>query len=168
MPITIGQMRNSWFPQRTAEYVTDTQMKELKTKNISAERDFQFGVPDPDEVKAREAQAQSLPTRTVEVEKLTVPSACLSLICCILTWPPSRNAPSTFSLPCYRLSWNSPDKLTKLPLHRPSRRPLRRTVISPALLQTFSLHKLPPSQLQPLLPRQSSDLFLPATSPTGS
>lgn len=88
VPISIGQMRNSWFPRRTAEYVTDSQLKELKAKNISAERDFQFGVPDPAMAKAATPQSQRLPTRTVEVEKLTVTFVfCLRRISSMLTGP---------------------------------------------------------------------------------
>jgi FAD synthase len=72
VPISMGQMRNVWFPMKTAAYVTDVQLKDLKAKNISAVRDFQFGVSDPVAVKAANTLSQRLPTRTVEVEKLPV------------------------------------------------------------------------------------------------
>jgi len=72
VPISIGRMRNEFFPTRTAEYVSSAQLKEMKAKNISAERDFQFGVPDPAVARAAETQPQRLSTRTVEVEKLAV------------------------------------------------------------------------------------------------
>lgn len=72
VPISIGRMRNEFFPTRTAEYVTPAQLKEMKAKNITAERDFQFGVPDPAAVRAIEQQSQRSAKRTVEVEKLAV------------------------------------------------------------------------------------------------
>ncbi len=59
IPISIGRMRNEFFPTRTAEYVTLT-VKEMKAKNITAERDFQFSVPDPAAIKAIEQQSQQL------------------------------------------------------------------------------------------------------------
>ncbi|THW51962.1 hypothetical protein D6D21_01226 [Aureobasidium pullulans] len=70
VPISIGRMRNEFFPTRTAEYVSSAQLKDMKAKNISAERDFQFGVPDPTLATAAEIQPQRLSKRTVEVEKL--------------------------------------------------------------------------------------------------
>lgn len=84
MPISIGQMRNEWFPRRVAEYVTDTQLKDMKTRNVTAERDFQFGVveasPRPGQSSlASEIRAQLAAQRTskaaiktVEIERLTV------------------------------------------------------------------------------------------------
>lgn len=41
-------MRNVWFPQRVAEYVPTLTLKELSTKNITIERDVEFGAPKPD------------------------------------------------------------------------------------------------------------------------
>jgi hypothetical protein len=72
IPISIGRMRNEFFPTRAAEYVTSVQLKDMKAKNITAERDFQFGVPDPAVVRAIEQQSQRAATRTVEVDKLAV------------------------------------------------------------------------------------------------
>ncbi|GAB7356437.1 hypothetical protein MBLNU459_g7208t1 [Dothideomycetes sp. NU459] len=46
VPISIGQMRNDWFPRRVAEYVTVSQEKELRSKKVATERDFQFGLED--------------------------------------------------------------------------------------------------------------------------
>ncbi|KAL1301708.1 hypothetical protein AAFC00_005917 [Neodothiora populina] len=57
VPISVGQMRNAWFPQRVAEYVTDSQLKELKAKNISAERDFDFGAAKVAAAKASSSAA---------------------------------------------------------------------------------------------------------------
>ncbi|KAG9712471.1 hypothetical protein KCU59_g21156, partial [Aureobasidium melanogenum] len=83
VPISIGRMRNEFFPTRTAEYVTPAQLKEMKAKNITAERDFQFGVPDPAAVKAIEQQSQRSATRTVEVEKLA-PKRSIELLSMLL------------------------------------------------------------------------------------
>lgn len=84
VPISTGQMRNEWFPKRVAEYVTDTHLKELKTKQVTTDRDFQFGLSDPSDA-AHASSAAALGTsslaapvrpkpasKTVEVELLTV------------------------------------------------------------------------------------------------
>ncbi|EOD46283.1 Ribosomal protein l9 RNAse h1 [Neofusicoccum parvum] len=42
VPVSAGQMRNNWFPARTAEYVTATELKELRQKDASIERDHAF------------------------------------------------------------------------------------------------------------------------------
>lgn len=46
VPISIGQMRNNWFPRNVAEYITLPERKTLKIQNITAERDFDYGVTD--------------------------------------------------------------------------------------------------------------------------
>ncbi|KAI9803003.1 MAG: hypothetical protein M1825_002236 [Sarcosagium campestre] len=40
--VTLGQMRNDWFPARRAEYLTDTQLKSLGPGQATIERDFGF------------------------------------------------------------------------------------------------------------------------------
>ena len=109
VPISIGRMRNEFFPTRTAEYVTPAQLKEMKAKNITAERDFQFGVPDPAALKAIEQQSQRSAKRTVEVEKLAVSLAGESTNVERCT-DKTRNSPSdqsNFSLCSFLLSWTS-------------------------------------------------------------
>ncbi|KAK4542210.1 hypothetical protein LTR36_007058 [Oleoguttula mirabilis] len=44
VPISMGQMRNDWFPRRVAEYVTMPELKTLHVKNVAMERDFDFGI----------------------------------------------------------------------------------------------------------------------------
>ena len=44
VPIPRGQMRNEWFPQHIAEYVTLPELKTLRLKNVAMERDFEFGL----------------------------------------------------------------------------------------------------------------------------
>jgi len=44
VPISMGQMRNDWFPRRIAEYVAIPALKTLRLKNTAMERDFDFGV----------------------------------------------------------------------------------------------------------------------------
>ncbi|KAK5125800.1 hypothetical protein LTR85_012076 [Meristemomyces frigidus] len=44
VPISMGQMRNDWFPRRVAEYVTMPELKTLRVKNVAMERDFDFGI----------------------------------------------------------------------------------------------------------------------------
>lgn len=56
-------MRNIWYPQRKASYVTDSQLKELG--GIVAERDFLFGLEE--EVERREEE------QMVEVQMKLLP-----------------------------------------------------------------------------------------------
>ena len=42
MPIARGAMRNSWFPEGVAEYVTAPELKTLRIKNVPMDRDFYF------------------------------------------------------------------------------------------------------------------------------
>lgn len=117
VPISIGRMRNEFFPTRTAEYVTPAQLKEMKAKNITAERDFQFGVPDPAAIRAIEQQSQRSAKRTVEVEKLAV-SLDISSTNVERDTDKARNSPSAQSnfFPCSFLqSWTS-DAGRKRPL----------------------------------------------------
>lgn len=51
----MGRMRNSWFPSRIAEYVTQPEMRTLRMSNTAMERDVEFGVTD----LAAQAQAIS-------------------------------------------------------------------------------------------------------------
>lgn len=43
MPVTIGQMRNKWFPSGIAEYVSFTELRSLRLRDIAFERDVNFG-----------------------------------------------------------------------------------------------------------------------------
>lgn len=45
IPIAPGRMRNIYYPQRKAEYVTKAQMQTTNQKDLMAERDFSFGLP---------------------------------------------------------------------------------------------------------------------------
>jgi Ribosomal protein L9, N-terminal domain len=42
VPVTRGIMRNLWFPNKMAEYVTLSKLHELKKENIVPERDPEF------------------------------------------------------------------------------------------------------------------------------
>ncbi|KAL8932591.1 MAG: hypothetical protein Q9216_006770 [Gyalolechia sp. 2 TL-2023] len=44
IPIAPGRMRNTYYPQGKAEYVTAAQMRTINPKEILAERDFNFGI----------------------------------------------------------------------------------------------------------------------------
>jgi hypothetical protein len=39
----MGRMRNEWFPRRIAEYMTQPEIRTLKQKNTTIERDFGYG-----------------------------------------------------------------------------------------------------------------------------
>lgn len=43
VPISMGQMRNDWFPRRVAEYVTMPELKTLRLNNVAMERNFDYG-----------------------------------------------------------------------------------------------------------------------------
>ena len=57
-------MRNIWYPQRKASYVTDSQLKELG--GVVAERDFLFGLEE--EIERRQEDEQM-----VEVQMKLLP-----------------------------------------------------------------------------------------------
>jgi hypothetical protein len=42
----MGRMRNEWFPRGVAEYVTQPEMRTLRSSNTTVERDVEFGVTD--------------------------------------------------------------------------------------------------------------------------
>lgn len=46
VPISMGRMRNEWFPRRIAEYVPQPEMRTLRMSNTAMERDVEFGVTD--------------------------------------------------------------------------------------------------------------------------
>lgn len=46
VPISMGRMRNEWFPRGVAEYVTQPELRTLKLSNTTVERDVEYGVTD--------------------------------------------------------------------------------------------------------------------------
>ncbi|KAI9776770.1 MAG: hypothetical protein M1835_005432 [Candelina submexicana] len=42
VPVAAGRMRNKWYPERLAEYMTDTHLKSLNLQGVSVERDSTF------------------------------------------------------------------------------------------------------------------------------
>ncbi|KAL8807133.1 MAG: hypothetical protein Q9200_004788 [Gallowayella weberi] len=75
IPVAPGRMRNIYYPQRKAEYVTKAQMRTTNPKEILAERDYSFGVPQP------EATSQSDDDKTVDVQvKLLTPKRAAEII----------------------------------------------------------------------------------------
>ncbi|KAL8724342.1 MAG: hypothetical protein Q9166_008007 [cf. Caloplaca sp. 2 TL-2023] len=80
IPIVPGRMRNMYYPQRKAEYVTEAQMRTMNQKDMVIERDFTFGVPQPEAIaqtpveEAVNAQMKLLaPNRASEVIETHVP-----------------------------------------------------------------------------------------------
>ncbi|KAL8919802.1 MAG: hypothetical protein Q9172_004807 [Xanthocarpia lactea] len=74
-------MRNIYYPQRKAEYVTAAQMRTTNQKDILTERDFSFGLPQlqpdslPVEEEALDVQMKLLtPKRTSEIIEACVSS----------------------------------------------------------------------------------------------
>lgn len=55
VPISLGRMRNEWFPRGVAEYVTQPELRTLRMSNTAVERDVEYGVTD----LAAQAQAIS-------------------------------------------------------------------------------------------------------------
>ncbi|KAL8695870.1 MAG: hypothetical protein Q9224_003105 [Gallowayella concinna] len=75
IPIAPGRMRNIYYPQRKAEYVTTAQMRTTNQKDILVERDYSFGVPQP------EATSQSVGDDAVDVQmKLLAPKRAAEII----------------------------------------------------------------------------------------
>ncbi|KAL8667342.1 MAG: hypothetical protein Q9168_007291 [Polycauliona sp. 1 TL-2023] len=81
IPIAPGRMRNIYYPQHKAEYVTDAQMRTTNQKDLLTERDFSFGLAQPQpetqptEETAEKAQSNLLtPKRTSEIIEAQVPS----------------------------------------------------------------------------------------------
>ena len=82
VPVSSGQMRNVWFPQRIAAYVTAPEQRNIRTKNVSTERDFEYGIAEL--AKNKKGQKDTTPTVAqiveetrveaprVEVERITV------------------------------------------------------------------------------------------------
>ena len=58
MPVSIGQMRNIWYPGKVAEYVPALQLRDLSRSGMSMVRDYQFG--------ARPSKAGSEPLPKIE------------------------------------------------------------------------------------------------------
>ncbi|KAL9612046.1 MAG: hypothetical protein Q9167_003338 [Letrouitia subvulpina] len=44
IPVAAGRMRNIYYPQQKAEYVTQAELRALKKKDVIIERDFSFGI----------------------------------------------------------------------------------------------------------------------------
>ncbi|KAK5132677.1 hypothetical protein LTR08_008721 [Meristemomyces frigidus] len=44
VPISMGQMRNDWFPRNIAGYITAAELKTLRDTNVPMERNFDFGL----------------------------------------------------------------------------------------------------------------------------
>ena len=40
-------MRNIWYPQQKAEYMTESKLRKLNRKDLVIERDYTFGIEQP-------------------------------------------------------------------------------------------------------------------------
>ena len=78
VPVSLGRMRNQWFPQRMADYLTRSELEFVKKKRglESIVRDFEFGKNwDKEDVKTEivpgEDSDPQQPTRKIStIEKL--------------------------------------------------------------------------------------------------
>ncbi|KAL8850309.1 MAG: hypothetical protein Q9221_004724 [Calogaya cf. arnoldii] len=70
IPIAPGRMRNIYYPQRKAEYVTEAQMRTTNQKNVLSERDFSFGVQQP-QLESQPAEEKAEKTFGVQTKLLT-------------------------------------------------------------------------------------------------
>ena len=48
IPVVPGRMRNIWYPQQKAEYMTESKLRELNKKDLVIERDYTFGIEQPE------------------------------------------------------------------------------------------------------------------------
>ncbi|KAI9717322.1 MAG: hypothetical protein M1812_004849 [Candelaria pacifica] len=58
IPVAAGRMRNKWYPERKAEYMTDAQLKSLNMQNAMVERDSTFR-PGPRKGRQQEGTEQN-------------------------------------------------------------------------------------------------------------
>ena len=90
IPIAPGRMRNFYFPQRKAAYVTTAQMRTVNQKDILPERDFNFGIERP-EGEGQSGEEQEDKAVDVKIKLLTVREliadfarhACLLMCICV-------------------------------------------------------------------------------------
>ena len=58
-PVEPGRMRNSWYPRQKAEYVTLSTLEGVKIQDLTAERDFAFGMRPQQPLIAKEVETRS-------------------------------------------------------------------------------------------------------------
>ena len=73
IPIAPGRMRNIYYPQRKAEYVTQAQLRTTNQKDLLTERDFSFGIPQP-QSESQPPEERAAKTSEVQTKLLTVGS----------------------------------------------------------------------------------------------
>lgn len=62
-PVEPGRMRNTWYPQQKAEYVTASKVQGLKPQKLEAVRDFTFGMSEPEtEPEPASTQEETVPS----------------------------------------------------------------------------------------------------------
>ena len=60
-PVEPGRMRNTWYPQQKAEYVTASHFSGLRPKKIEAVRNFEFGIIKQEEDTAPTSNEEKMP-----------------------------------------------------------------------------------------------------------
>lgn len=75
VPLNPARMRNMWFPMRKADYVSTTQLKQLKAQGVPMARDGDFGVfqalqEEPEDLGGM--MQQKTYVRPIEVDLLSV------------------------------------------------------------------------------------------------
>ena len=48
IPVVPGRMRNIWYPQQMAEYMTQPKLREFNKRDLVIERDYTFGIEQPE------------------------------------------------------------------------------------------------------------------------
>lgn len=70
VPVAPGRMRNIWFPNKRAEYMTQAQLKSLNMGDTLFQRDFGFGMERTATDKAvEEARVPDVPSELLPVSK---------------------------------------------------------------------------------------------------
>ena len=73
-PVEPGRMRNTWYPQQKAEYVTASKLPGLKPQKLEALRDFTFGMSEPEaEPEPTSTQEETVPSTLTAARLLPVP-----------------------------------------------------------------------------------------------
>ncbi|KAI4166137.1 MAG: hypothetical protein LQ342_000023 [Letrouitia transgressa] len=68
IPVAAGRMRNIFYPQQKAEYITQVELRALKKKDVVIERDFKFGIEQESAASAEDRE------EVVEIETRLLPS----------------------------------------------------------------------------------------------
>ena len=83
LAVPAGRMRNNWYPNQIAEYVTKLQLKELGLENEVLERDPTFGSGPKPKQKSQEEEDLELQPEPIKVD-MGLLSVCVIVLTCAI------------------------------------------------------------------------------------